>query len=63
MYDLNTVDSQLYSDSKIIMLLQKLMELCHFQPPRGKQRKDEKTYVRVLYRSLEPLALVMTPTF
>ena len=39
MYDLDSVKSQLYSDSKVIKLLQKLTELCHFQPLIGNKNE------------------------
>ena len=37
LYDSDRVESQLYSDSKIIKLPQKLTELRHFQTLRGKE--------------------------
>ena len=42
MNDLFKVEFQLYSDSKMINLLQKIMQLWHFQALWGKKWKAEK---------------------
>ena len=52
MYDLDRVESQLYSGTKISKLLRKLMELWHFQTFRDKKLNSEKMGVLILKISI-----------
>ena len=53
MHELDRVDSELYNGGQIIKLLQKLTELWHFCPLRGRKGKVEKLDVAPLCNSFE----------
>ena len=59
MYDLDTVEPQLYSYGKIIKLLQILTEQWQFQTLRGKKWKADKMDVKVLYHYFKTSTLLM----
>ena len=46
-HDLDRVESQLYSDSKFMKLLQKIMRLWHFQTFRGQNEKLRKCTLKI----------------
>ena len=50
MHDLDRVESQLYSGSKNITLLQELTELRHFQTFRGKKLEAATTALLVTFK-------------
>ena len=57
MHNLDSVEFQLHSDSKIIKLLQKLRDLSQLQTLRGTILKGEKIAVKVMYHSIKQSTL------